>query len=72
VLWSGLLTDEFTYSGFSTDARYANVGARKTAASSGVRSGWRLCVTPTLTARLSQLLAVPLLESGNGVTPTVL
>jgi hypothetical protein len=35
VLWSELLTDEFTYSGFSTDARYANVGARKTAASSG-------------------------------------
>jgi hypothetical protein len=34
ALWSGLLTDEFTYSGFFTDARYANVGVGKITASS--------------------------------------
>ena len=57
-MWSGLLTDEFAFSGFTDWGPYANVDARSTAAGAGFREGGDWPWEYLLEARTSLALAL--------------
>jgi hypothetical protein len=61
VEWASLLTDEFTFSGFSYNAPQANVDARTTAGGGGFQEPGDSPWGQLLQARSALLLALPLL-----------
>lgn len=63
IQWTGLLTDEFTFSGFNGYWEYANVDARITRGTGGFSEGGDYSFTSLLEVRSSILVALPLLDS---------
>jgi hypothetical protein len=61
LTWSGLLTDEFTFSGFTYFASYANIDARLTAVAGGFNESGDAPWGNLLQARSALLVALPLL-----------
>jgi hypothetical protein len=61
--WTGLLTDEFTFSGFSDVPTYANIDARMTVAGAGFAEAGDFTWQSLLQAHVELVLALPRLKT---------
>ncbi len=63
LMWTGLLTDEFIFSGFSTDPTFANIDARTTVAGAGFAERGDFPWESLLQAHVELVLALPGLKT---------